>query len=73
MVKNPPAVQEMWVQSLGWEDPLEKETATHSRKWKCFDKQKGFSKAEGKRQWALISLTLIVKKARSGVRGGGGV
>ena len=29
MVKNPPAVQEMWVQSLGWEDSLEKEMATH--------------------------------------------
>ena len=24
LVKNPPAVQETWVQSLGWEDPLEK-------------------------------------------------
>ena len=30
MVKNPPAVQETLVPSLGWEDPLEKETATHS-------------------------------------------
>ena len=30
MVENPPAVQETWVQSLGWEDPLEKGTATHS-------------------------------------------
>ena len=29
-VKNPPAMQEMWVQSLGWEDPLEKGMATHS-------------------------------------------
>jgi len=29
-VKNLPAVQEMWVWSLGWEDPLEKEMATHS-------------------------------------------
>ena len=29
-VKNPPAVQEMWVRSLGWEDPLEEEMATHS-------------------------------------------
>ena len=29
MVKNSPAKQEMQVQSLGWEDPLEKETATH--------------------------------------------
>ena len=30
MVKCPPAVQETRVQSLGWEDPLEKEMATHS-------------------------------------------
>ena len=30
MVKNPPAVLEIWVQSLGQEYPLEKEMATHS-------------------------------------------
>ena len=30
MVKNPPARQETWVRSLGWEDPLEKGIATHS-------------------------------------------
>ena len=30
MVKSPPAMQEMWVCSLGGEDPLEKEMATHS-------------------------------------------
>ena len=30
LVKTPPAMQETWVQSLGWEDPLEKEMATHS-------------------------------------------
>ena len=29
-VKNLPAVQETWVQSLGWQDPLEEGTATHS-------------------------------------------
>ena len=29
-VENLPAIQETWVQSLGWEDPLEKEMATHS-------------------------------------------
>ena len=28
-VKNLPTMQEIWVQSLGWEDPLEKGTATH--------------------------------------------
>ena len=30
MVKNPPAMQETWVQFLDWEDSLEKEMATHS-------------------------------------------
>ena len=30
MVTNLPAVQETWVQSLGWEDPLEKGMAIHS-------------------------------------------
>ena len=30
MVKNPPALRETWVRPLGWEDPLEKGTATHS-------------------------------------------
>ena len=29
LVKNPPAMRETWVQSLGWEDPLEKGMATH--------------------------------------------
>ena len=29
LVKNPPAMWETWVQSLGWEDPLEKRKATH--------------------------------------------
>ena len=30
MVKNLPAIQEIWVQSLGWKDALEKGMATHS-------------------------------------------
>ena len=30
MVKCLPTIREIWVQSLGWEDPLEKEMATHS-------------------------------------------
>ena len=30
MVKNPPAMRETWVGSLGWEDPLEEVMATHS-------------------------------------------
>ena len=30
LVKNPPAMDETWVRSLGWEDPLEKGKAPHS-------------------------------------------
>ena len=30
LVKNPPAMWETWIRSLGWEDPLEKEKATHN-------------------------------------------
>ena len=30
LVKNPPAMRKTWVQSLCWEDPLEKGKATHS-------------------------------------------
>ena len=30
MIKHMPAIQETWVQSLSWEDPLEEEMATHS-------------------------------------------
>ena len=35
MVKNLPTKQEMWVQSLGWEDSLEKEMATHCSNIAC--------------------------------------
>ena len=30
LLKNPPAMQETWIQSLDWEDPLEKGKPTHS-------------------------------------------
>ena len=30
MIKNLPTIQETWIQSLDWEDALEKEMATHS-------------------------------------------
>ena len=30
MVKNPPAMWEIWVRSLSWEDPLEEGMVTHS-------------------------------------------
>ena len=33
LVKNPSAMRDTWLQSLGWEDPLEKGKATHSSIW----------------------------------------
>ena len=35
MVKNLPVMQKTWVRSLGWEDPLEEGTATHSSILAC--------------------------------------
>ena len=48
LVKNLPVVQETWVRSLGWEDPLEKEMATHASvlAWKIL-----FSSLAGYSQW----------------------
>ena len=46
-IKRLPAMQETWVQSLGWEDPLEKEMATHSstlaQKIPCMGSPVGYS------------------------------
>ena len=33
LIKNPPTMRETWVQSLGWEDPLDKGKATQSSPW----------------------------------------
>ena len=52
MVKNPPAMQETWVLSLGWEDPLEREMATHCSilAWRipCTEEPGGYSPWGGK-------------------------
>ena len=63
MVKNLPAMQETWVQSPGWEDPLEKGMATHSSilAWKIpWTEEPG-----GLRQDATESLTHSKAKALS--------
>ena len=57
MVKSLPAIQETWVQSLGWEDPLEKEIATHSSilVWKIpWTEEPGGLQSMGYRQRAAI-------------------
>ena len=56
-VKNLPAVQETWVRSLGWEDPLEKGKATHSIV------QAGFRKGRGTRD-QIANICWIMEKAR---------
>ena len=34
LVKNPPAMQKIWVRSLGWDDPLEKGTHSNMLAWR---------------------------------------
>ena len=50
MVKNPSAMQETWVLSLGWEDPLEKGLATHSSIL-CLKNPHGQRSLEGHSSW----------------------
>ena len=57
-IKNPPAMQETWVRSLGWEDPLEEGMATHSSilAWKI------------PRTWAWQATVHTVAKGRTGLK-----
>ena len=76
-VKNPPSVQETWVQSLGWEDPLEKETATHSNilAWKLpWTEEPGgmwSMELQGVRHDGAIKHTSACKGARDSSDGDG--
>ena len=59
MVKNPSAVGETWVQSLGWEDPLENGMATHSsiHVWKIpWTKQPGGQQSMGSKSWTQLNV-----------------
>ena len=65
-VKNPPAMRETWVQSLGWEDPLEKGMATHSGilAWRisCTEEPGGL---QSMRSGALFTIAKTWKKTVS--------
>ena len=77
-VKNLPAVQETWVRSLVWEDPLEKETAAHSSilAWKIsWTEEPGGLQSMGSQRvrhdWAInthrdqiANIHWIIEKAR---------
>ena len=57
-VKNLPATWETWVQSLGWEDPLEEGTATHSSilAWRIpMDKGAWWARVHGATSWTQLS------------------
>ena len=59
MIKNPLAMGETWVRSLGWEDPLEKGMATHSSilAWRIpwTGSQVGYS-PWGRKEWGMTEL-----------------
>ena len=65
MVKNLPAVQETWVPSLGWEDPLEKGKATHSSilAWRIpwTVQSVGVAKSRTETQQLSLSVAQLVK------------
>ena len=61
MVKNPPAMKETWVQSLDWEDPLEKGMATHSSilAWRIpWTEEPGRQQSMGSQRVTFTSLYL---------------
>ena len=76
MIKNPPAMQETQVQSLGWEDPPDKGTATHSSilVWRIpWTEEPGWLHGVGTSQIQLLdfhfhfhsmTLTLIINSSR---------
>ena len=73
MVKHLPAMWETWVRSLGWEDPLEKEMATHSTifVWKIpWKEEPGKLQSMGSQRvghnWATsLSLWKLIRNSRN--------
>ena len=64
VIKNSPVIQETWVRSLGQEDPLEKETATHSstRTWKIpWREEPGRLQSMGLQRLSLSLMTSWVR------------
>ena len=71
MVKNPPAMRETWVQSLGWEDPVEKEMATHSSilAWEIlWTEEPGRLQSMGSQSDMTEQLSLVGKRNKDGER-----
>ena len=60
LVKNPPAMQETWVQPLGWEDPLEKGKATHSSILAWRIPVHGVAESDATEQLSLSLLSVVL-------------
>ena len=61
LVKNPPAMRETWVRSLGWEDSLEKGKATHSSivAWKMLWTVQSMGSQRVGHHWAIFTFKAI--------------
>ena len=64
LVKNPPAMWETWVQSLGWEDPLEKRKATHSSNlvWRTPWTVSSMGLQRVEHDWVTYTFTFFFKR-----------
>ena len=68
LVKNPPAMKETWVQSLGWEDPLEQGITTHQ--YSGLEKPWTMTEPdilECEVKWALGSITMNKASGGDGI------
>ena len=63
LVKNPPAMQETWVRSLGWEDPLEKGKATYCSilAWRIPWTVESVVSQRDATEWLSLSLSVFLK------------
>ena len=65
LIKNKPAMWETWVQSLGWEDPLEKGKATHSSilTWRIpWTTVHGVTESDMTEQFSLFSHPVVERQ-----------
>ena len=65
LVKNLPAMRQTWVQSLGWEDPLEKGEATHSSilAWRIPWSLHGIAKSQTQLSYFHVTEAVILTEA----------
>ena len=70
LVRNLPAMQETWVRSLGWDDPLEKGKATHSSilAWRIPWTVESMGSQGGRQDWATFAFTFMWLQSDGGQR-----